>query len=557
VKARYNSLVAINFRGFATTNIDEQIRAAFARVGRPLDFVVSWADTFGNVSLIRDLLSNYKDWIFQLHGERFHPDDCVLGEDDYTKVWGSRAGTQYKEVVGPMFMDDLTSKPACFLGFSFDDDRMFKRQDVKSRRSSASAPWFAVISDSAIRTIEKTLEDLQITPIIFANRDGNYYELDNLLRNLSYLARADTLRGTEEAAFRGAGYVLQDGEINDRGLVQQFKAGEPLHFARIDLKCKMFPNEFWVDDWYGQKREESIFRDEGEAQNQIRIMKPDAGPPVSREQLLRELEHVAVESSNDEHRAQAVSVLKRLTSGQNAYPRLAGPIEVKDLEGIRTLLLTVADSTYGLALVAEKNLPIASLEKLRQLNLNSLAVRIAYTYRDKDNRYCLFQQRRKEENATYEEAWDVAAAGYIDPSRHEQLGHLSPWLAAARELEEEPRIRREYLPYPDNYEFFGVVRNEDSGQLDILGECKGIFYADWATHEHGLTVERLEACELSSASIAAFIRRKEWWVPTAILTTILVLEGNFSRTEIEQAFAEAEVWKHVYLEKHRRSVARV
>src|SRR5262245_39138101 len=41
IRDRYNNLAMTKFNGFITTNFDEQLRAGFARVGRPLDYVLS------------------------------------------------------------------------------------------------------------------------------------------------------------------------------------------------------------------------------------------------------------------------------------------------------------------------------------------------------------------------------------------------------------------------------------------------------------------------------------------------------------------------------------
>src|SRR6266568_5657666 len=124
---------------------------------------------------------------------------------------------------------------------------------------------------------------------------------------------------------------------------------------------------------------------------------------------------------------------------------------------------------------------------------------------------------------------------------------LSPWLAAANELQEELNIRLEYLPHRDQYDFFGVVQNGYTGQLDLLGECKGDFWTDWTTHRPGFKVQKIEACELTPEEIAKFVREKHWWVPTAILTVILVLEARYPRHDIEKAFRKYELASSIYL----------
>jgi hypothetical protein len=184
--------------------------------------------------------------------------------------------------------------------------------------------------------------------------------------------------------------------------------------------------------------------------------------------------------------------------------------------------------------------------------LNSVAVRVAYTYAENGRQHCVFQQRKAAANATYADAWDIGAAGYIDPRKHTDLGKISPWLASAKELAEELNIPLEFLPNREHYQFYGVVKNCLSGQVDLLGECRGNYVP--RLEKPGPKVSQLQSCILEPEAIAHFLKARPWWVPTAIVNVILVLEAaGFERSVIEREFRKAGLARILYLKPFRPS----
>ena len=167
-------------------------------------------------------------------------------------------------------------------------------------------------------------------------------------------------------------------------------------------------------------------------------------------------------------------VHRRLTKeGSNAYPRVVGPPEiVRDRPSVGeddVLHVGIGPSRYGVALVEERKLKLPTAVRLRRGDiLNSLTVRVAFVYERKGEKWIEFHQRKGGPNATYKNAWDVSAAGYVDPSRHgdpDDRERVSPWVACAYELAEELGIPSFELPHRDHYQFFG---SEETVQPDSL-----------------------------------------------------------------------------------------
>lgn len=138
------------------------------------------------------------------------------------------------------------------------------------------------------------------------------------------------------------------------------------------------------------------------------------------------------------------------------------------------------------------------------------------------------------------DAWDVGAAGYIDQEDHIDLEYperISPWRASAAEIEQELNIKEWDLQNREHYQFFGVGRNEPTGQLDILGVCQ------LANEPHPGRAKKprvlcYDRCLLTPESVANFVLEKKYWVPTALLTLVLVLQAEkFETSRIEAAFA--------------------
>lgn len=328
--------------------------------------------------------------------------------------------------------------------------------------------------------------------------------------------------------------------------------GQPsLHLGRLNLGSKLFPVNLW-----DANRVENLYVDHPESDNGIELVwVPSALPPDLFPKLLGEIEvrlsSAKTDVSDSTSFAQDNPVTKnlretyqRLTDeGSNAYPRLAGRPLIVAEDHHSTLQVPIGPSRYGVALIREKNLGLPAAEALgSRYILNSLAVRVAYVYEDLAHRkWVEFQQRQERENATYSGSWDVSAAGYIDPQRHEDTkipGRVSPWRACASELSEELQIRTSLLPHRDNYYFFGVGRNDPTGQLDLLAYCLAKHVPDPKRAPSPL-VKGYDRCVLEPEALAAFVLQKRRWVPTALLTLVLTLEacGPYTRRRIEQAFA--------------------
>ncbi|MCI0560376.1 MAG: SIR2 family protein, partial [Nitrososphaera sp.] len=486
VKYRYDCLALTNWKGVITTNLDEQVRAGFTRVGRPLDFVLAWYDV-KDANLLANLVDQ-KNWIIQLHGTRFRPDDAVLTEADYTLVWGRQGNSWDLGVVGPTVMRALTGKTALFVGYSFEDNYMFPIISLGELRRQSLGEWFAVLPEDKANSSRVILETLSIKPISYPNRKGMHEEVDELLRGLPYFCPVTRVDGTREAGLRRLERfslpVNRHAVAEDSNLMKTFAATETIHIGDLDTTCQLFPTGLRERGTYsGSHRRTRVFFDDGEAENQIHMeYLASEPPPVERERLINELDEALSSASLKAEDVEKLrDVLLRLKEGQNPYPRLSAIPKFKPSGRGEFLEVTLAPSTYGLSLLTERSIDLPCLADIKgRVQTNSLAVMIAYTYTDPDDnaRYCVFHQRKGEQNASWKEAWTIGASGYIDPKKHSEFGRISPWLAAAYELEEELNIRREYLPNREHYKFFGVARATERGFLDVIGECT----ADYVPH---------------------------------------------------------------------------
>ncbi len=324
-----------------------------------------------------------------------------------------------------------------------------------------------------------------------------------------------------------------------------------LRLGDVDLQCKLMPESLWSE----ANRKNHIFVDEPEARKQILLGSVKRQLPNNTlstlleeiDERLNVLQARKSKAAKDERQLLG-DIRKRLrTQGSNAYPRVVSPPYITRQgtgENSRAYLrVTIGPSRYGLALIEERRLQLPTAIGLRADNvLNSLAVRVALTYVKDGKRWVEFHQRRGSRNATYKESWDVSAAGYIDPVRHvdpEEPAATSPWRACALELEEELGIPGSELPYRDHYYFFGLGRNDQTGQLDLLACCDA--GQKFCLHPGRPLTARVRAfgrCVLTPGSVADFLASKRRWVPTALLTLILTLEVfGFSRDGIRDAFS--------------------
>jgi predicted nucleotidyltransferase len=330
------------------------------------------------------------------------------------------------------------------------------------------------------------------------------------------------------------------GPVAERAFLEAV-AKPSLHIGGRSIECKLLPEFLWKE-----VRNSHLYQDDPEAERRIDITISELAPPLpanTLDTLVQEIGQRLSENNDTSSKEHAIlsDVYKRLTDeGSNAYPRV---VALPRIDNNRTPLLMVqlGPSRYGIALVEERQLSLPTAVQLRSSHiLNSLAVRVAYIYKMGQAYWVECHQRKGGPNATYKNSWDVGAAGYIDPNRHKDPldeNRTSVWQAAAAELSEELGIPKHQLPHSDHYYFFGMGRNDPTGQLDILGYCMGVHPLS-PNREVTKRVKAFDRCELNPKSVAAFVRQKRNWVPTALLTLILTLEAfGYSKDEIEHAFA--------------------
>lgn len=313
-----------------------------------------------------------------------------------------------------------------------------------------------------------------------------------------------------------------------------------LKVGGLDLACKLFPAQQWSSD----KKPEQ-FEDDPESDRQLLVHWVDTQLPEDLlDRLMDELQEARL-NGDSEDRQKIEAVYNRLQNeGSNAYPRLVATPYIQtagqNLQREQLLLnVSIAPSRYGVALVEERKLQLATARQLRSRHiLNSLGVRIAYVTTIDGEPWVDFHQRHSAGNATYSEAWDIGAAGYIDAAAHRDPANrekISPWQTASRELSEELGIARHQLPHRDKFNFFGVARNDFTGQLDLVGYCAGIKPLD-LERPHTARVQNFDRCRLTPTDFAMFVLAKEYWVPTALLTGLLVLRAyGYKHEEIESA----------------------
>lgn len=322
-----------------------------------------------------------------------------------------------------------------------------------------------------------------------------------------------------------------------------------LRIGSLATHCQFLPEHLW-DEWYRRTDGGGSFVDYDEGNRIEMLLLPDAVLGVTIERLVQEL-RVARESAALTAK-QRRAVEKVLTSleigGANAYPRLCAPPQVvEDPEGRdRRLRLVLAPSVYGAHLLNVYDVDIPSLRKVRdRCSLTSLGVRVSYTF-PMDRQWRVAFHRRGVNNEDYAGAWDIGAAGYLDPVRHRPLQGLdpgtgSPYQAARNELAEELGLSMLSLPHPDNVSFFGIVRNTLQGTISLTGECRDESRKKPPPGpESQSKVAEVASCNLDPESVGEFIVEKRYWTPEAIVTAVLTLEAHgFPRPAIEQAFKDA------------------
>lgn len=332
-----------------------------------------------------------------------------------------------------------------------------------------------------------------------------------------------------------------------RALETEFLAAAKgsLALGDFDFECKLLPEGLFAAD-----RRAHAYKDDTEQHEQVAltVLEQATLPVDTLRQVIGEIQQRLAD-----HNSGKISLphdeledLKEVDSrlnkeGSNAYPRVVAPPEIIDDQNESTLRITLGPSRYGVALVEERRLSLPTAKSLRLSHvLNSLAVRVAVVSENKGEKFSHFQRRTVGGHGTYKGAWDVGAAGYIDPDKHrdpEDNKRISPWQACVDEIQTELNIAGYDLPNRDHYYFFGLASNSWTGQLDLLALCELPKPPD-PTRSLKPRVTAYDSCLLDPESIAAFALEKKRWVPTALLTLFLVLQyyGN-TQGRIEAAFS--------------------
>lgn len=328
-------------------------------------------------------------------------------------------------------------------------------------------------------------------------------------------------------------------DSEERRLLESFKA-EPITIGSICTYCQFYPQELFNAD-----RGHWLFIDDytGEKPNRLQVVyRTDVPIPVDSETYRKEIEESLMGELSKTQRELCTKILQEIDkTGECGYPRVVA--KPKTIEG-KHLEISLAPSLYGLHLVHHMAIPLDSVVKAAENHcLTSLGVRTVYIYEDRSDgkKYCLFH-RRSAQNADYIGAWDIGAAGYINPSVHvfpEGTSRLSPFACARDEIREELKI----LSLPDfgDFQFFGVTRNTVSPFISLVGQVKANSPPDLRriNQQLGKRVECVERCELKPEKIAKFMTEKRYWTPEAILPAVLTLEANgFNLPSIEEAFSK-------------------
>jgi len=358
--------------------------------------------------------------------------------------------------------------------------------------------------------------------------------------------QAEVLITRREAKRLSDAAITPLGLESERAFLEEV-ARPSLRIGGRSIECKLLPASLWIED-----RRNHLYLDDPEAERRIELRMSDRSLPGNTlDSLVQEIEEALKQHAPDSfprdatERERLSEVHDRLTrEGSNAYPRVVALPRLETPSAVpgrpELLVVNLGPSRYGVALVEERRLTLPTAIHLRSRHvLNSLAVRVAYIYQRAGAYWVECHQRKGGPNATYKDSWDVGAAGYVDPGRHKDPldeSRISPWQAAGAEIAEELAIPPHQLPHRDHYLFFGMGRNDPTGQLDLLGYCLATNPPD----PNRLPTARVSAydrCELNPMSVARFIMEKQRWVPTAVLTLALTLEAfNYAKDDIDKAF---------------------
>ena len=315
------------------------------------------------------------------------------------------------------------------------------------------------------------------------------------------------------------------------------KATDVVRVGGVDLACRFLPRHVW------DSPERSVFFDDPEKRNRVELEEHKHAQLSEQTYpaLLRELTSILRDPPSKytyEELAQMRRAHEELKRGRSEqYIRL---VEAPSVAG-DVLIVPYAESHFGVGLIRERNLQLPTALELRSDHLlNNLAVRVAAVYEDGTNTFVEFHQRQKVLNSSYAEAWDVGAAGYIHAKKYPDPYYENPvsvWKAAEDEILDELNAPDAAMPSRESYAFFGLGRNEETGQIDILGACflSGRLQADRPPSAKVIAYDR---CVLSPKDVVTFVIAKRRWIPTALMTLVLLLQARgFSRHSIENEFA--------------------
>jgi isopentenyldiphosphate isomerase len=299
----------------------------------------------------------------------------------------------------------------------------------------------------------------------------------------------------------------------------------------------------------------------GSSTSKIRVSILDDSPPLITVDDLQELKELVSSSpdlSEDEKRQFGLEI-SNISEGSNRYLRLQS-LQLSSLhKEIDTSAITLrcepSDYSVGaLAAVIKKLGSKANRigDKLLNKSVNNLAIRVAlvsispksFQARNKpyvDSEREIILHRRTTKVFTYNYAWDVSAAGYVH-----RLNHLSDHderridlsKAARAELDEELGIPKALLPTEEQFVFFGLTQNLETGQTDVVGQV----HVDKAKFDQicrkmnpdPLEVSEAQRVKLRPDEIARFLEKESFrMVPSAFCTILLCLRhAGFSATDI-------------------------
>jgi transcriptional regulator with XRE-family HTH domain len=380
---------------------------------------------------------------------------------------------------------------------------------------------------------------------------GVVLELPNSEADELFQLAAHAVRGGSRQASQSApGFKSGVWQPDDERRFLDALAAPTLMVGKLDLPSKLLPASLW-----DVTRQQYLFLDDPEEERGAegrRIVLEWTNAMLPEDlltQLVQEIQerlgqfNAGSISLSAEERQNLQEVYRRLTSeGSNPYPRpVALPEVVQSESGGRTLRILLGQGKFGISLVAEKALELPTALALRSQHiLHSLALRVAYVFDREDEHWVEFHQREEHGNATWKGAWDVGAAGYVDPLNHRDPrdeSRISPWQGCVDEISKELGIPTYELPHRDHYRFFGLAREKSTGHIILVGYCHGSFIPDPGRKAMAL-VRAYDRCRLTPEAVADFIRAKRKWVPAALLTLILTLEAfRFSKARIERAFS--------------------